>query len=59
MLCYRLGYKMVHLSTHDQHDFYKHIGYIEGPSVTGRRKCNVIAGSNNGCNETDNVIIPV
>jgi hypothetical protein len=37
-----LGYKTVHLSTHDQHRFYQSIGYIEGQPVNGTRKCNAI-----------------
>ena len=28
-----LGYTVIHLSTHDQHAFYKHIGYQAGPAV--------------------------
>ena len=36
---HRLGYTVIHLSTHDQHAFYKHIGYQAGPAVTGARKC--------------------
>ncbi len=39
-ILYRLGYEAVHLSTHDQHAFYKHIGYTDGLSVSGERKCN-------------------
>ncbi len=37
--CVRVGYNAMHLSTHDQQGFYHHLGYQDGPSVNGRRKC--------------------
>ena len=35
----RVGYSTMHLSTHDQQGFYHHLGYQDGSSVSGRRKC--------------------
>ncbi len=37
--CVRVGYNTLYLSTHDQQGFYHHLGYQDGPSVSGRRKC--------------------
>lgn len=34
-----MGYKTLHLSTHDKQGFYSRLGYERGPAVSGQRKC--------------------
>ena len=33
----RLGITSMHLSTHDKQQFYRHLGYTDGPAKTGLR----------------------
>lgn len=33
----RLGITSMHLSTHDKQQFYRHLGYTDGPPKTGLR----------------------
>lgn len=35
----KAGYRSLHLSTHDKQGFYSKLGYVSGPTVSGRRKC--------------------
>lgn len=34
-----LNYHRVHLSTHDMQNFYRHLGYEDGPPTTALRGC--------------------
>lgn len=33
----KLGVTSMHLSTHDKQEFYRHLGYTDGPVKTGLR----------------------
>lgn len=54
IFCFRLGYITMHLSTNDQHIFYKRIGYTESTPVDAVRKCTAILKHSHDDDDTDN-----